>query len=139
VRPGTADTFGSLSGIKPSRCAHQSNKIPECDSALCRLCVAVVASGALAALGTVAVIRAMPGLVDVGFLGWRAFALPVRLALHLPLAVVVLATGLAALLLTGAHRHWWTTRIRPYDATLAGALTALAVQLALWHLVAWGF
>ena len=104
-----------------------------------RLTAAVAAVGALAALVTVAAIRAMPGLVDVGFLGWMAFPLPVRLAFHLPLAVALLAAGLAALLVAGALRHWWTPRIRPRDAALAVALTALAAQLASWHLVAWGF
>ncbi|HEU4421805.1 MAG TPA: hypothetical protein VFR67_04595, partial [Pilimelia sp.] len=103
-----------------------------------RLTTAVATVGALAALVTVAVIRAMPGLVDVGFLGWMAVPLPVRLAFHLPLAVAVLAAGLAALLAAGALRHWWTPRIRPRDAALAIALTALAAQLASWHLVAWG-
>ena len=58
-----------------------------------RLTTTVAAAGALAALVTVAAIRAMPGLVDVGFLGWMAFPLPVRLAFHLPLAVTLLAAG----------------------------------------------
>jgi len=80
----------------------------------------------------------MPGLVDVGFLARMAFPLPVRLAFHLPLLVTVLAAALAALLTAGALRHWWTSRIRPHDAALAVALTALAAQLVLWHLVAWG-
>jgi hypothetical protein len=61
-----------------------------------------------------------------------------RLALHLPLAVALLAAGLAALLIAGGLRHWWTPWIRPRDAALAVALTALAAQLASWHLVAWG-
>ncbi len=103
-----------------------------------RLTAAVAVVGALAALVTVAVIRAMPGLVDVGFLGRMAVPLPVRLAFHLPLAVALLAASLAALLVAGALRHWWTKRIRPRDAALAVALTALAAQLASWHLVAWG-
>lgn len=60
-----------------------------------------------------AAIRVMPGLVDVGFLGWMACPLPVRLAFHLSLAVVLLA------------------------AALAVALTALAAQLVSWHLVGW--
>ena len=97
---------------------------------------AVAAAGALAALATIAALAALPGLVDVGFLGSMAFPLPVRLALHLPLAVTLLTAGLAALLVTGARRHWWTTRTRPRDVTLAIALTALATQLATWHLVA---
>jgi CubicO group peptidase (beta-lactamase class C family) len=104
-----------------------------------RLTATVTTVGVLAALVTVAVIRAMPGVVDVGFLGWMAFPLPVRLALHLPLAVTILAAGVAALLAAGALRHWWTPRIRTRDAALAAALTALAAQLASWHLVAWGF
>jgi CubicO group peptidase (beta-lactamase class C family) len=101
-----------------------------------RLTVAVAVAGALAAIATVAAIRVMPGLVDVGFLGWMAWPLPMRLALHLPLAVTLLATGLAVLLAGGALRHWWTPPIRPGDAVLAVALTTLAAQLAFWHLIA---
>lgn len=101
-----------------------------------RLTTAVAASGALAALATVAGLTALPGLVDVGFLGSMAFPLPVRLALRLPLAVTLLTAGLGALLVTGARRGWWTPRIRPRDVILAVALTALAAQLASWHLVA---
>jgi CubicO group peptidase (beta-lactamase class C family) len=104
-----------------------------------RLTAAVGAAGALAALVAVAGIRAMPGLVDVGFLGWLAFPLPLRLALHLPLVVALLAAGLVTLLVAGALRHWWTPRIRPRDAALAVALTAITAQFASWHLVAWGF
>ena len=102
-----------------------------------RLTSAVAAVGALAALVTVAAVAVLPGLVDVGFLGRMAIPLPVRLAFHLPLAVALLAVGLAALLVAGGLRHWWIPRIRPRDAALAAALTALAVQLASWHLVAW--
>ena len=80
----------------------------------------------------------MPALVDVGVLGGIAFPLPVRLAIHLPLAVALLAAGLAALLVAGALRHWWTPRIKTRDVALAVTLTALAAQLASWHLVAWG-
>jgi Beta-lactamase len=103
------------------------------------LTTAVAAVGALAALVTVAAIRAIPGLVDVGFLGRMAFPFPVRLAYHLPLAVMLLAAGLATLLAAGALGHWCTRRIRPRDAALAAALTALTAQLAFWHLVAWAF
>jgi hypothetical protein len=103
-----------------------------------RLSSTVAAVGAVAALVTVGAIWATPGLVDVGFLGWMAVALPVRLVLHLPLAVAFLAAGLGALLVAGALRRWWTPRIRPRDAALAIALAALACQLASWNLVAWG-
>lgn len=78
--------------------------------------------------------------MDVGFLGWLDFPLPLRLAVHLPLAVAVLATVLAGLLVVGAVQHWWKPRtIRPWDAALGIALAALAIQLIAWHLVAWGF
>jgi hypothetical protein len=77
--------------------------------------------------------------VDVGFLGWMAWPIPFRLALHLPLAVTLLAAGLGMLLLLGATRRWWTPRIKALDVSLAVALTTLATQLAFWHLVAWGF
>jgi hypothetical protein len=78
-------------------------------------------------------------LVDVGFLGSMETPLQVRLAFHLPLAVSLLTAGLAALLVTGILRRWWTPRCRPRDAALAVALAVLAAQLAFWHLVAWGF
>jgi hypothetical protein len=100
-----------------------------------RLTSGVATVGALATIVTVAAIRALPGLVDVGFLGHLAFPLPLRLALYLPLAVALLAAGLAALLTAGALGRWWTPRIRPTDAALGMALTALAAQLASWHLL----
>jgi len=63
----------------------------------------------------------------------------VRLALHLPLALALLAAGLAAVLVVGALRHWWIRWIRRRDAAFAIALTALAAQLGFWYLVGWGF
>jgi CubicO group peptidase (beta-lactamase class C family) len=104
-----------------------------------RLTNVVATLGALAALVTVAAIRVLPGLVDVGFLGRMSTPLPMHLAFHLPLAVALLAGGLAALLVAGGLRRWWTPRIRTRDAVLALALTAFAAQLASWNLVAWGF
>jgi hypothetical protein len=103
------------------------------------LTTAVAGAGALAALVTTAAILAIPGVVDVGFLGSMESPIPVRLAFHLPLAVTLLTLGLASLLVAGALRRWWTPRIRPRDAALAVVLTALAAQLVSWHLVAWGF
>jgi len=101
-----------------------------------RTAVVVAAAGALAALATAAAIGRLPGLVDVGFLGWMAWPLPLRLAFRLPLAVAVLATSLAALLAAGALRRWWVPRVRPLDAALAVALIAFAAQLASWQLIA---
>lgn len=100
-----------------------------------RATAAVATLGALTAIGTVAGIRALPGLVDVGYLGWMPFPPPVRLLLHLPLATCLLAGILVALLAAGARRQWWTRPIRRRDAALALALTAFATQLTLWHLV----
>ena len=57
-------------------------------------------------------VRVVPGLVDVGYLGWMPFPPPVRLLLHLPLAAAVLAAALVALLATGALRQWWSQPIR---------------------------
>ena len=131
---------GSAASIRRRRRAGRSSPVwaPPGGRTGRRLTTAVAAVGALTALVAVAAIRAMPALVDVGFLGRMAFPLPVRLAFHLPLAVALLAAGLGALLVAGARRHWWTPRPRPRDAALAVALTALAAQLASWHLVAWG-
>ena len=100
-----------------------------------RATTAVAVLGALAAVATTAGIRLVPGLVDVGYLGWMPFRLPVRVLLHLPLATVVLAVMLVALLAIGAVEKWWTRSVRLQDAALALALTALAVQLTSWQLV----
>jgi CubicO group peptidase (beta-lactamase class C family) len=104
-----------------------------------RLTVAVCCAGAVTALAVVAAVAAVPGLVDVGFLGWAASPLPLRLALHLPLAAALLAGGLSVLLVAGAVGQWWTPRVRAPDVALAVTLTVLTAQLAFWHLVGWGF
>jgi len=101
-----------------------------------RATVVVAAAGAVSALATAAVIGRLPGLVDVGFLGWMGWPLPVRLAFRLPLAVAVLAATLATLVTAGALRRWWIPRVRPLDAALAGALVAFAAQLAWWQVIA---
>lgn len=98
----------------------------------------VATCSALVALGAVAGLRAVPGLVDVGFLGRMPFELPIRVALHLPLVATVLALALVALLAAGSARGWWGRRVRARDAALAAAVTALAVQLAAWDLVGLG-
>ena len=95
----------------------------------------VAVLGALAATLTVVGIRVVPGIVDVGYLGWMPFTLPVRVLLHLPAATALLAGLLVALIAVGALRKWWARSIRPHDAVLALALTALAIQLTSWHLV----
>jgi CubicO group peptidase (beta-lactamase class C family) len=100
---------------------------------------AVAAAGAVCALAAVAAVALVPGFVDVGFLGRLASPVGIRLALHLPLAVAVLAAGLGALVVAGSIRRWWPPGSRARNAALAVALPALAAQLASWHLVAWGY
>jgi CubicO group peptidase (beta-lactamase class C family) len=100
-----------------------------------RATVLVAVLAAVTAVGTAAGIRAVPGIVDVGFLGWMPFPLPVRALLHLPLATAALAVALVVLLVVGALRQWWPRRIRWRDALLAFALTSFAVQLVAWNLV----
>ena len=104
-----------------------------------RITTTVAVLGALAALVTVTAILALPGLVDVGFLGHMAVPTSLRLAMHLPLMVTILTAGLVALLGAGAARRWWTPLVRLPDAALACALTALTAQLVGWGLVGWGF
>ncbi|MFI5100066.1 MAG: serine hydrolase domain-containing protein [Actinomycetes bacterium] len=121
-RAGRSSTVDALPGSRTGR----------------RVTTAVAAVGSLAVLVTAAAIWAMPALVDVGFLGWMAFPLPVRLAFHLPLAVTLLAGCLGVLLVAGVLRRWWTPRVKTRDVVLAVALIAFAAQLASWHLVAFG-
>jgi hypothetical protein len=64
---------------------------------------------------------------------------PLRLALHLPLAVTLLTVGLTALLVVETVEHSASPAIRHRDAALLVALALLTVQLAAWHLVGWGF
>jgi CubicO group peptidase (beta-lactamase class C family) len=90
------------------------------------------------ALATIAVLAAIPGLVDSGFLGWLELPLPQRLMLHLPLAMTVAVGCLVVLTAFG-----WTSGRLARDVQLQyGALVVsgvvLAGQLAAWHLIGWG-
>ena len=88
---------------------------------------------------TIAAIVALPGIVDVGFLGGMALLpMGIRVALHVPLAVTISAGCFMALIGVCWARGWWTPQTRPRDVALAIGLTALAVQLGGWHLVGWG-
>ena len=103
-----------------------------------RLTAAVASATALLVLATVAALTWLPGLVDVGFLGWLDLALAERLALHLPLAVVVLGAATVALVALGWIGHWWPGPVRLQYAGLAVAVIALGAQLAGWDLIGWG-
>jgi hypothetical protein len=57
----------------------------------CGLAAAVSTLTAVVALGSVALVVAVPGIVDSGFLGRLELPTAVRLVLHLPLVLTVLA------------------------------------------------
>ena len=103
-----------------------------------RVASAVATLTALMALGTVALIAALPALVDSGFLGWVDFPLAQRLALHLPLGVTVLGGCLAVLASLGWVGRWWLPSVRLQYAALAVAAVALGAQLGAWRLIGWG-
>ena len=99
---------------------------------------AVASATALLMLGTVALLVWMPGLVDAGFLGWLDLSLTERLALHLPLAVIVAGASTVALVASGWIGRWWSSAVRLQYAALAVAAVALGALLAEWHLIGWG-
>ncbi len=80
----------------------------------------------------------MPGLVDSGFLGWLEFPMPLRLVLHLPLALAVVGGFLIAITAVAWVRGWWTGAARLRNATLAIATALFLAQLGAWHLIGWG-
>jgi hypothetical protein len=89
-------------------------------------------------LATVALLVWIPGLVDAGFQGWLDLSLAERLAVDLPLAVVVLGASTVALVVWGWIGRWWSSAVRLQYAALAVAAVALGALLAGWHLVGWG-
>ena len=98
----------------------------------------VAGATALVVLATVALLVWAPGLVDAGFLGWLDLPPAERLALHLPLAVVVLGGATAVLVASGWIGRWWSGAVRlQYTAVAVGAI-AVAGLLAGWDLVGWG-
>ena len=109
------------------RRSHDTSSIPEAQPGGRvgrRATTTVAVLGALTAIITAIGIWVVPGIVDVGFLGWLPFPLPVRLLVHLPLAAAVFAGLLVALLTAGALRQWWSRPIRPHDAARAGGAAA---------------
>jgi hypothetical protein len=104
-----------------------------------RAVTATVASAtALLMLATVALLVWLPGLVDAGFLGWLDLSLFEQLALHLPLAVVVLGGSTVMLVASGWIGRWWSNAVRLQYAALAVAAVALGALLAGWDLIGWG-
>jgi CubicO group peptidase (beta-lactamase class C family) len=90
-------------------------------------------------IAAIALIVAIPGLVDSGFIGWLDFPLVQRLALHLPLAIVMLMVALLGLGTIGWIRGWWVGNVRWQNVWLLLATTLLVALLASWGLVGWGW
>jgi CubicO group peptidase (beta-lactamase class C family) len=90
------------------------------------------------ALGTIALLVALPGLVDSGFLGWLEVPVALRLVFHLPLALAVAAGCLVVLTAIGWSWGWRTRAAQLRYAALVVASVALTAQLAAWHLIGWG-
>jgi hypothetical protein len=103
-----------------------------------RVAAAVATVTALVTLATVALIAAMPGLVDSGFLGWLDLPVAQRFAFHLPAALIVLGGCTVALAAVGWVRHWWPRATGSSYAGLAVAAVMVVAQIAAWHLIGWG-
>jgi hypothetical protein len=104
-----------------------------------RLMSGIAGLSAVLALATVALVAAIPGVVDSGFLGWLDLPPAERLLLHLPLATTLLAGLMVTLAAVAWSRRWWTPQAGPRYVALTVATLALAGQLVAWHLVGWGF
>ena len=92
---------------------------------------------ALIILANVSLLLVLPGLVDSGFLGALDLSLAQRLAVHLPLAVAVMAAVMVALVACGWIGRWWSRTVALRYATLTIAAVTLIRLLAGWHLIGW--
>jgi CubicO group peptidase (beta-lactamase class C family) len=103
-----------------------------------RLAMSVLASlAALVALATSLLLIALPGLVDSGFLGGLQVPIALRLVLHLPLVLAMLAATMVVLEVVALARRWYGVQFEVRFGVLAVALGVLAIQLMAWHLVGW--
>src|SRR5699024_87807 len=100
VRPSAAPSVPAVSTAAVSTPAVRPGRV---------LTTSLSVVAALVALAVLGAVAAMPTVVDVGFLGWVDFPVPVRLALHAPLLLALATIALAGLLATGARRGWWAT------------------------------
>jgi CubicO group peptidase (beta-lactamase class C family) len=103
-----------------------------------RLAAAVATLVAVLVLATVALIAVLPRLVDTGFMGWLDFPVALRLALHLPFALVIAGGCLVALGGVGWGRGWWSPVRWSRLTAMVAASVALTIQLVAWGLVGWG-
>jgi CubicO group peptidase (beta-lactamase class C family) len=114
------------------------NRAPVGPRRLRRLVSALAALTAILTLATIGLLVAMPGLVDSGFVGWLEFPLPLRLALHLPLALAVVGGCLIAIGAVGWVQGWMSARARVHHAIFAAATALFLLQLGSWRLIGWG-
>jgi hypothetical protein len=99
--------------------------------------VATVAS--ILVLVAVAVIAALPGVIDGGFVGGLTLPVIPRLAYHVPLAIAVAAVALVGLAVVTWTRHAWRPGSAPRYVALSAGAVLLAGQLAAWRLIGWGW
>jgi hypothetical protein len=93
----------------------------------------------LLVVASVALVAALPGLVDSGFVGWLGLPVALRLALHLPMATAAVGAVLCVVVAGAWVRHAWPPGARAGMTALALATVALVAQLAAWRLIGWGF
>jgi hypothetical protein len=86
----------------------------------------------------VALVAALPAGVEAGFLGWLEWPWPLRLALHVPLALLVAAGSLAILTGVGWARRWWPAATGRRHLLLLAPSLAFVAQLAAWGIIGWG-
>jgi hypothetical protein len=103
-----------------------------------RVTAVVATATSVLMLGAVALVMAMPGLVDSGFLGWLGLPTIERLALHVPLALAVVAAATGVLVAVGWVRRWWSRAERSQYVVLVVAAAALLAQLGAWRLIGLG-
>ncbi len=125
--------------FRRSRPAGSSSRDQRAATRRRRRVTALVASAtALLTLGTVTLLAWLPGFVDTGYAGHLDLSPAEQLAVHLPLAVVVMGASLVALVAWGWIGHWWSSAVRLQYAALAVAAITLVPLLAGWHLIGWG-
>ena len=103
-----------------------------------RVTALVASATALLTLGNVVLLAWLPGLVDTGYAGHLALSPPEQLAVHLPLAMVVMGFSTVALVASGWIRRWWSRAVAPQYAALAVSAITLVPLLVGWHLIGWG-
>jgi hypothetical protein len=102
---------------------------------------AVVLAIVTSALGLMAIgmLAALPVLYYSGFVGWMDLPLAQRVALHVPLALVLVTAGVLALNVPAWRAPWWSPAERWHYAAIGGAALALVGLLVELQLVGFGF